>query len=433
MKYVFTNGKILNGTKDMQVQEGQVILVENERITELLPAEEAGKRNLTAFGYEEIDLQGKYILPGLINMHVHLAGNGKPQKKQRDNEALVKKIMSNGLTKAIAYNMVCGFAKDELYSGVTTIRTVGGLGDFDTRLRDGIAAGKKPGPRILAANEGISVPGGHMAGSVAIAADSVEEALQHLETSKAQKVDLVKLMITGGVLDAKEKGVPGELKMAPEMVKAVCDKAHTMGYMVAAHVESPEGVKAALKNGVDSIEHGAKADEEMISLFKEHNAFLCTTLSPALPYALFDRSITNASEVEQFNGNVVFEGIIDCAKAAIANDIPVVLGNDVGCPWITQYDFWRELYYFHKYVGVSNAFALYTATCRGAEMAGIGDITGTLEPGKCADMIVVEKNPLEDLRVLRNVDMVIAQGKVIRAPKVKKKQIVETELDKFLN
>ena len=433
MKYVFTNGKILNGTKDMQVQEGQVILVENERITEILPAEEAGKRNLKASGYEEIDLQGKYILPGLINMHVHLAGNGKPQKKQRDNEALVKKIMSNGLTKAIAYNMVCGFAKDELYSGVTTIRTVGGLGDFDTRLRDDIAAGKKPGPRILAANEGISVPGGHMAGSVAIAADSVEEALQHLETSKAQKVDLVKLMITGGVLDAKEKGVPGELKMAPEMVKAVCDKAHTMGYMVAAHVESPEGVKVALKNGVDSIEHGAKADEEMISLFKEHNAFLCTTLSPALPYALFDRSITNASEVEQFNGNVVFEGIIDCAKAAIANDIPVVLGNDVGCPWITQYDFWRELYYFHKYVGVSNAFALYTATCRGAEMAGIGYITGTLEPGKCADMIVVEKNPLEDLRVLRNVEMVIAQGKVIRAPKVKKKQIVETELDKFLN
>ena len=416
----------------MQVQEGQVILVENERITEILPAEEAGKRNLKASGYEEIDLQGKYILPGLINMHVHLAGNGKPQKKQRDNEALVKKIMSNGLTKAIAYHMVCGFAKDELYSGVTTIRTVGGLGDFDTRLRDDIAAGKKPGPRILAANEGISVPGGHMAGSVAIAAGSIEEALQHLEIAKAQKVDLVKLMITGGVLDAKEKGVPGELKMAPEMVKAVCDKAHAMGYKVAAHVESPKGVKVALQNGVDSIEHGAKADEEMIALFKEHNAFLCTTLSPALPYALFDRSVTNASEVEQFNGNVVFEGIIDCAKAAIANDIPVVLGNDVGCPWITQYDFWRELYYFHKYVGVSNTFALYTATCRGAEMAGIGDITGTLDPGKCADMIVVEKNPLEDIRALRNVDMVVSQGKVLRSPKVKKKQIVETELDKFL-
>lgn len=427
MKYAYINGKILDGTKDMQVKEGFVILTDNDKIEDIV------KAGTDLNGYEKVDLKRRYIMPGLINMHVHLAGNGKPQKKQRDNEKLVKILMGNALMRSIAYGMVAGFAKTELMSGVTTIRTVGGLGSFDTKLRDEINAGTKMGPRILAANEGISVPGGHMAGSVAVAADSIDTALKHLEQSEKEKVDLIKLMITGGVMDAKEKGVPGELKMSPEMVKAVCDKAHTMGYMVAAHVESPEGVKVALKNGVDSIEHGAKADEEMISLFKEHNAFLCTTLSPALPYALFDRSITNASEVEQFNGNVVFEGIIDCAKAAIANDIPVVLGNDVGCPWITQYDFWRELYYFHKYVGVSNAFALYTATCRGAEMAGIGDITGTLEPGKCADMIVVEKNPLEDLRVLRNVDMVIVQGKVIRAPKVKKKQIVETELDKFLN
>ena len=148
---------------------------------------------------------------------------------------------------------------------------------------------------------------------------------------------------------------------------------------MAAHVESPEGVRVALENGVDSIEHGAKLDADMIRLFRERGTFLCTTLSPALPYALFDRSITHATEVEQYNGNVVFEGIIDFAKAAIENDIPVVLGNDVGCPWITQYDFWRELYYFHKYVGVSNQFALYTATSRSAEMAGIGGITGTIE------------------------------------------------------
>lgn len=178
-----------------------------------------------------------------------------------------------------------------------------------------------------------------------------------METKK-EKVDLVKLMITGGVLDAKEKGVPGELKMSPDMVRAVCDKAHADGYIVSAHVESPEGVRVALENGVDSIEHGAKMDDAMIELFKERGAFLCTTISPALPYALFDRSITNATEVEQYNGNVVFEGIVDCSKKALANDIPVVLGNDVGCPWITQYDFWRELYYFHKYAGASNAFAL---------------------------------------------------------------------------
>ena len=426
MNYAFINGKILDGTKDMEVQEGLCILTNGKKIVDIVPT------GSDLDGYERVDLGGKYILPGLINMHVHLAGNGKPQKKQRDNEKLVRRIMSSSLTRAVAYKMVCGFAKDELLSGVTTIRTVGGLGNFDTKLRDEIAAGKKTGPRILAANQGISVPGGHMAGSVAVATGSVSEALQHVEESKKENVDLIKLMITGGVLDAKEKGVPGELKMKPEMVRAVCEKAHADGYIVSAHVESPEGVRVALENGVDSIEHGAKLDEEMIRLFKEKHAFLCTTISPALPYALFERSITNASEVEQYNGNVVFEGIIDCAKSALANDIPVVLGNDVGCPWITQYDFWRELYYFHKYVGVSNAFALYTATKRSAEMAGIDDITGSIKKGKCADMIVTSQNPLEDLRTLRHVDMVIANGVVINRPQIKKRPQVEAELDKFI-
>lgn len=426
MKYAYINGKILSGDKDMQVKQGLVIVTEGEKITDIV------KEVPKSPDMKVVDLDGRYIMPGLINMHVHLAGNGKPQKKQRDNEKLVKTLMGTALSRAVAYKVVSDFARTELLSGVTTIRTVGGLGDFDTRLRDEIAAGKRVGPRILAANEGISVPGGHMAGSVAVAAHSMDEALKQLEHAENEKVDLVKLMITGGVLDAKEKGVPGELKMKPEMVKAVCDRAHAAGYKVAAHVESPEGVKVALANGVDSIEHGAKPDDEMIRLFKEKNAFLCTTISPAVPYALFDRSLTNATEVEQYNGNIVFDGIVECARAALANDIPVVLGNDVGCPWITQYDFWRELCYFHKYTGVSNAFALYTATKRSAELAGIGDITGSIEKGKCADMIVTKDNPLDRLEALRHVDMVIARGRVIYSPKIKVNSLVERELDKFL-
>ena len=426
MKYAYINGKILSGDKDMQVKQGLVIVTEGEKITDIVT--EVPKSP----DMKVVDLEGRYIMPGLINMHVHLAGNGKPQKKQRDNEKLVKTLMGTALSRAVAYKVVSDFARTELLSGVTTIRTVGGLGDFDTRLRDEIAAGKRVGPRILAANEGISVPGGHMAGSVAVAAHSIDEALKQLEHAENEKVDLVKLMITGGVLDAKEKGVPGELKMKPEMVKAVCDRAHAAGYKVAAHVESPEGVKVALANGVDSIEHGAKPDDEMKRLFKEKNAFLCTTISPAVPYALFDRSLTNATEVEQYNGNIVFDGIVECARAALANDIPVVLGNDVGCPWITQYDFWRELCYFHKYTGVSNAFALYTATKRSAELAGIGDITGSIEKGKCADMIVTKDNPLDRLEALRHVDMVIARGRVIDSPKIKVNSLVERELDKFL-
>ena len=426
MKRAYTNGILLDGTEQMEPVRGKVLLTENDKITAIADA------SVSLDGYEVIDLHGGYLCPGLINLHVHLAGNGKPSAKPRDNAALVRKILSNRLTRAIAYRLVCSYAKLELLGGVTTVRTVGGIADFDTRCRDDSAAGKVLAPRILAANEGISVPGGHMAGSVAVAAHNNAEALAQLEKASAQKVDLVKLMITGGVLDATEKGTPGELKMPPEMVRAVCEKAHADGYLVAAHVESPEGVRVALENGVDSIEHGAKLTDEMVKLFKERGAFLCTTISPALPYALFDRSITNATEVEQYNGNVVFEGIIACAKAALANDIPVVLGNDVGCPWITQYDFWRELYYFHKYVGVSNAFALYTATKRSAELTDIDSITGSIEKGKAADLIVTAQNPLKDLKALRNLEMVISGGRFIEHPKIKKRKQVEAELDKFL-
>lgn len=273
MKYAFCGGKLLDGTREMQPREGLVLRTDGDRITDIVPE----GTDLT--GYEVVNLKGCYLMPGLINMHVHLAGSGKPQKKQRDNEKLVKTILSTGLTRKVAYGMVAGFAKEELFSGVTTIRTVGGLADFDTRLRDDIRAGRRVGPRILAANEGISVPGGHMAGSVAVAAHTIDEALARLEKGRQQGVDLVKLMITGGVLDAKEKGVPGELKMPPEMVKAVCERAHEMGYTVAAHVESPEGVRVALENGVDSIEHGAKPDADILRLFRERGRF-CVPPSP---------------------------------------------------------------------------------------------------------------------------------------------------------
>ena len=426
MKFAYRNAHLLDGTRDMLPRDGLAVLTDGETIVGIVPEEAIPE------GFEPVDLGGKYLMPGLINLHVHLAGNGKPQKKQRDNEKLVRRLMGTGLSRAAAYRVVAGFARLEVMSGVTTIRTVGGLGDFDTRLRDEIAAGKRPGPRILAANEGISVPGGHMAGSVAVAAEDIPQALRQVDRAREQGVDLIKLMITGGVMDAKAKGVPGELKMPPEMVKAVCDRAHSLGYPVAAHVESTEGVRVALENGVDSIEHGAKLDEHLIRLFRDRGACLCTTLSPALPYALFDRSVTHATEVEQFNGNVVFEGIIACAKAALENDIPVVLGNDVGCPWITQYDFWRELCYFRKYVGVSNAFALHTATGRAAEVMGLGSVTGTIEVGKSADLIVTRGNPLADLRALRSVDMVVARGRRYDAPRVKYNARVMAELDKFL-
>lgn len=171
MKYAFDNANLIDGTQDMRVQPGLCVLTDGETITDIVPAGTAPA------GYKRIDLHGRYLLPGLINMHVHLAGNGKIQKKQRDLETLVRRILSNPVSRAVAYRMVCSFARTELLGGVTTIRTVGGLDTFDTRLRDEIRAGRRIGPRVLAANEAISVPGGHMAGSVAIAAKTVDEAL----------------------------------------------------------------------------------------------------------------------------------------------------------------------------------------------------------------------------------------------------------------
>ena len=426
MNTAYTNCIILDGTENMTPQRGKAILTEGGVITDIVPD------SAIPAGFEKVDLGGRYILPGLINLHVHLAGSGKPKKKQSDPVKLVKLITSNSLMRTLGKKMVAGYAKTQLMSGVTTIRTVGGIADFDTFVRDSINSGRLTGPRILASNMAVSVHGGHMAGSLAYEAATPEEAAAFVDKIAREKPDIIKLMITGGVLDAEKVGEPGVLRMPPELVKAACDRAHELGFKVAAHVESPEGVKVALENGVDSIEHGAKPTDDIINLFKERNAFQVSTLSPALPFALFDRSISHATYEQQENGKIVFDGIISLAKACLENGIPVGLGTDTACPYVTQYDMWRELCYFVKYCGVSEKFALYSATLLNATLAGIGDETGSIEKGKKAEMIVTRENPLENLQALRNLDMVIMRENIIRSPKVKKIPEVETELDKWL-
>ena len=383
-------------------------------------------------GYEPVDLAGRYILPGLINLHVHLPASGKPKKKPSDPKKLVKLITSNGLMRRVGVKLCESYARTELLSGVTTVRTVGGVADFDTIIREKAAAGEILGPRVVASNMAVSVPGGHMAGSLAYEARTPEEAAAYVERIAAEKPDLIKLMITGGVMDAEAVGEPGVLRMAPPLVKAACDRAHGLGMKVAAHVESPEGVRVALENGVDSIEHGAKPDEEILRLLREHGAFQVATLSPAIPYALFDRSVSHATYEQQENGKVVLEGVIAMARAWLENDIPVGLGTDTGCPYVTHYDMWRELCYFVKYCGVTPAFALHSATLLNARLAGIDSVTGSVEAGKAADLIVCDRDPLADLSALRSPHMVIKDGVRIEHPAVKKLPEVERELDKFL-
>ena len=430
-KYVLRNAVILDGTEAMEPKKGYSVFVEDENIVRIAADAELDAEALE--GWETVDLAGKFLMPGLINLHVHLPAGGKPKKKERDNAKTVRLVTATAAGRAILKEVCASFAKTELLSGVTTLRTVGGVMNVDSTLRDEIAAGKRVGPRIIASNMAVSVPGGHMAGSLAYEATSAAEAREYVRVIATGGPDLIKLMITGGVLDAKKKGEPGELKMPAEYVAAACKEAHRLGLKVAAHVESTEGVRVALRGGVDSIEHGAEPDAEILRLFKENGAFQVSTISPALPYALFDREISGASEMSQYNGMVVFKGIIDLAKALLAEGVPVGLGTDTGCPYITHYDMWRELYYFKKYCGVTPAFSLYSATLQNARLLGLDSVIGSVEEGKIADLIVCDGNPLEDLSVLRKLSMVIARGKRIADPAPKKMPQVERELDKFLD
>ncbi len=248
MKRAFTNLMLLDGSEHMTPRQGQAVLVEDDRIAAVLPEQDCSLE-----GFEVIDLGGQYLMPGLINLHVHIPAGGKPSKKPMDAKKSVKLATSNALTRKYIEYMYKSYCRTELFSGVTTFRSVGGIENYDTWIRDRIAAGKAVGPRILAGNMAVSVPEGHMAGSLAYEATTPAEAAAYVRKIAADKPDLIKLMVTGGVLDATVKGEPGVLKMEPALVKSACDEAHRLGFQVAAHVESPQGMRVALENGVDTI------------------------------------------------------------------------------------------------------------------------------------------------------------------------------------
>lgn len=426
MKYALTNAKIITGLLEDEIIIGKNIIIDDGKIIAI----DDDLAHLV--GIKVIDLEGMYLLPGLINLHVHLPGSGMPKDTKKQSKESVNRLMSNVITKYVVYKLCENYAKVELMSGVTTIRTVGGLNDIDSKIRDSVKANKVLAPRIITSNMAISVPGGHMAGVLAYEAESEADGVKYVDKIAKTKPDLIKLMITGGVLDATKVGEPGVLKMKPEIVKACVDEAHKLGYKVAAHVESPEGVKVALENGVDTIEHGAEITDHEIELFKKNNSSHVLTISPVIPLSMFDLSISKGNEMTRANAKIVFDGMVSCAKKCLENNILVGLGTDTACPFVTHYDMYRELIYYTKYVGVSNKFAIHTATAINAQIAGIIDETGTVEVGKMADFMIVDNNPIEDLKNLSSPKMVIFNGKMINNPKIKKYDYVEEELNKFI-
>ncbi len=426
MKTVFVNGTVLDGTREMQPRTGLAVVVEGEKILSIEPGEQSYP------GCRVVDLEGGYIMPGLINMHVHMAGDGRPRQLSPKSTARKLRLLRSSFGQKLIFRAIKGYAKTELMSGTTTLRTVGGVGTMDTDLRREIDSGRAVGPRILASDLSVTVENGHGAGTLGLIAHTPEEAAAFVRQIGRANPDVIKLMITGGVMDAKVKGEPGILRMQPELVRAACDEAHRLGYKVAAHVESPEGVRVALENGVDTIEHGAKPDDEIIALFKSRGAAHICTISPALPLAVFDPEENGVNDIVAFNAKVVFDGIIDCAKRCLQEGIPVGLGTDTSCPNVTHYDFWRELCYFVKYCGVTPAFALYSATLGNAKIAGIDGVTGSIEAGKCADMVVTREMPLDNSAALRFFFNDTATTEIYTSPRVKKFPEVEAALDRVL-
>jgi len=423
MKTKYINGIILDGTLDMQPVEGMAVICAGEKIEAVIPADEKTD------ACEVVDLKGQYILPGLINLHIHTPGSGKPAKRKMNLELICRLLTSCALGRKIGCSMISKNTENTVMAGITTVRAVGGIANFDSLVRDKINEGKLIGPHMLTSNSAIATKGGHMEGSFATAADTPEEAVQLVERLAKDSPDLIKLMITGGVLDCDSSGEPGAMRMSPEIIAAVCKKAHELGYPVAAHCEGTEGVKAALIGGVDTIEHGAKPTDEIIRLFKEKNASQVLTISPALPYKLNLPGVMNITDISVRNSGIVADGMIELAKANLEAGVAVGLGTDASCSYVTHYDFWRELVHFVNYCGVSNSFALHTATLVNARIANIDKVTGSIEAGKTADMIVVKDNPIEDLSTLQNVTMVIIGGKRIDNPVVKKYPEVEQVLN----
>ena len=430
---LFVNATILDGTKDMQPQRNMAVAVENGKISRIEPAAIAQAPQ----GGRTIDLGGAYLMPGLVNMHVHFCGSGKPVSSG-DAGALMKKL-DNPIGRAILQRIIRGSAQNQLASGVTTVRGAGDPLYGDIAVRNAIEAGKYVGPRIVAPGTGVTVPGGHGAGLFAQVAQTPEQAADMVRDIYAHGADVIKLFVTGGVFDAEKPGEPGVLRMSPKIASAACAVAHELGMPVMAHVESTEGVQVALAAGVDTIEHGAPMTPEILDLYQNGTAQLSgrpasvtCTISPALPFVMLDPEKTHSTEVQKTNGDIVCEGIIKSAREALDAGIPVGLGTDSSCPYVTQYDMWREVAYFAKYVGVSNAFALHTATQVNAQLLGLGDTTGVVAVGYDADLLAVAGNPLEDLAALRQPLHVMARGRLADRLKVKRYPELDAELDEIM-
>ena len=397
-------GRLIDGTGAPPV-DGAVVLVEDGRIAAV------GADIAVPQGAHVIDLSGKTLLPGFIDAHVHLAGRYVGEGQNWENKAvrdLPQKEAILGVRNA----------RLTLEAGFTTVRNVGAHEFSDIALRDAIREGVVPGPRILAAGHAIGITGGHCDTNGYIPgvaertpetgiADGDAEILKAVRTQVKRGADVIKFCATGGVLS--EGDAVGAQQYTEEEMRVLVTEAHLTGRRVAAHAHGTEGIKAALRAGVDSIEHGSMLDDEAIRLFKAKDAFLVPTLMAQEAVETQAKSGILKDERAK-KALFIAPRARESFRRAAAAGVKIALGTDSG---VFQHGKNAREFVLMVENGMKPMDAILAGTKRAAELLGIEAEVGTIEKGKVADLVAVAADPLQSIATLGEPVFVMHEGQII--------------------
>ena len=364
-------------------------------------------------GAQVIDLRDKFVMPGLIDTHVHLDSDRAGQ------EGLIESLTNS--PAYFAYEAAVN-ARKTLAAGFTTVRNLGNSDGVTLALRDAIAAGKVPGPRIIDAGSGISTTSGHGDHSLGLSPELAEHAHQENLCDSAEScrravrlqirrgVDYIKIMTTGGVNSRIGAGLGRQ--MLDDEAKALIETAHLYGKKVAVHAHGADGINLALRYGADSIEHGTLMDEEGIKLFLKTGAYYVPTLSTVNGYLERIAKDPDAYPPEvraKIDWRIGITG--KALEKAFPRGVKIAFGTDAGVSKHGRNADEFELLVKH---GMPPSEAIKAATVNAADLLGLSSEIGTLEPGKRADLIAITGDPLKDVTVLKKVEFVMKDGVVNR-------------------